>query len=710
MDGNYDQLLAPLTQGWIGKIDSAIAHKKKHFQDTADQCMQFFCGASDFFYSPEYQKKYLGGAFQPKFRIQMMKAFELVANFGPMIYNRNPTRETRARDAIEYGPEVFGDPNDPNVQAYYQQAITQEQQQHSVLKSGCQGLEKYLNYTPSEQPNGGLKQASEDACTEALIKGRGVLWTEAYTMPDSKRVLTGSFYDTVDRVLIDPDSESSNFGEAFWIARECIEPVWKVERDRGLPVGSLKNKQSGYESAESRGAQRGNRNAGNERGRANTFDLLTYYKVWSIGGVGARFSGTLQGIQTAFEEVVGDYAYMEVARGVPYPLNFSADRLQTATDDDVRGAFSWPIPYWKDQRWPCIMLDFYRHPNRSWPISPLAPGLGELIALNIIMSRLTYHIYQNTRSLIAVLKSAQRDVEAALKSNSDEVVFGVPEILKDIDSLIKHIQGPAVNYDIFRIIEKLFELFDKRVGLSDLFAGMNAGAASRTSADAETKQQGISIRPDFMASKVEMWQEEVARNEKVCAYFAGVNGESVRPLLGDVGAYVFDKTFSQADEETVLREMTCTITAGSARKPNRQKDAGNLKEIYQPLSIPLTQVASATGDYTKLDELNRRLGEAMEIDMKGLAVGQIQPPAPPPSQEPEQPPPPDPAQEAKAENLRTDIAMQQARQAQQMQISAAQHQQDIQQQAESHQADMLVKLAKMQMDKKKAQQTTQRSV
>jgi hypothetical protein len=710
MADNRHELLDHLVRGWQGKLDIAIQHKKDRFQDIADQCMGFFSGAVGFMYDPKYMAKYVGGAFQPKFKITLNKAFEIVALFGPLIYNRNPTRLVGAPEGIHYGPELFGNPDDPNVQAQYQQATAQDENRKAALDAGCQALERYLNYTPNEQPNGGLKQASEDACTEALIKGRGCLWSEPYKMPGSNRVLTGSFYDSVDRLLIDPDSESANFGEAFWIARQCIEPHWKAEKDRGLPYGSLRNKNN-LESADSQGSQRGNPAAARQRTQGRTNDLISYTKIWSIGGVGTRLSGTSKVMQEAFDEVVGDYAYLEIAKGVPWPLNMSKDRFLAATDEEVKQAFSWPVPYWLDQRWPCAMLDFYRQPNCSWPISPLRPGLGELVALNIIISHLTHHIYQNSRTLVAVLKSAQKDVQGALESGKDLAVFGIPEILKDIDSLIKFIQGPAVNYDVWKIIDHLFELFDKRVGLSELMYAMNPGAASRTTADAETKRSSMAIRPDHMAAQVEAWQVDVARNEKLCAYFSGVNGESVKPLVGDVGAWIFDQTFASADPESVILEMNCTIAAGSAKKPDRQRDAANLREIYQPLSIQLTQAWQVTGDPEPLNNLNRKMGEAMEVDMEGLAIG---PPPPPPPPEEQQP---DPAQEAKAASIQQDMQIKAAQTQQDMQLQAigqqqkllqdqqkleteaVVHQQNVQQKSETHQADMMMKLAKMRMDR-----------
>ncbi len=698
-DSDYvtDQL-TPLVRGWGEKVNLAIEHKRTRFGDVAQQCMAFYAGLTGFMYEKDFQKKFVGGNFSPKFKITLNKAFEIVALYLPVIYNRNPIREVRPPDPFRFGPELFGQGEEAEM--VYQQAAAEQQQRQAMLRAGCDVLERYLRYTPEEQPNGGLLQASENAVIEALVKGRGVLWQEPFTMPGSTTTLTGSFYDTVDRLLIDPDSESPNFGEAHWIAKICIEPHWKAERARGLPYGSLRNK-GNLESAEAQGARRGNPRGAAERGKGTTFDLVRYYKIWSIGGIGARLTGTKLQMQEAFEEVVGDYAYIEVAPGVPYPLNLHPSQLAEATDEEVREAFSWPIPYWKDQRWPCSLLDFYRQPNCSWPISPLRPGLGELVALNIIMSHLTHHVYQNSRTLVAVLKSAQKDVEAALKSGEDMSVFGIPEILKDIDHLIKFVQGPPVNYDVWRIVEHLFNLFDKRVGLSDLLYGMNPGAASRTAPDAETKREALSVRPDYLASKVEAWQTDTARNEKLCAYFSGVSGESLRPLLGDVGAWVFDQAFANAEEEVVLREMSCSIRQGSARKPNRQRDAENLKEVYQPFSIQLGQYAQVTGDTGPLNELNRKLGEAMEIDMTGLEMG----PLVPPEQEES---PPDPAQEARAEKIRQDIEAEQVRNQQKLVLSEAEQAQKLTHTQQQHAADLLGKLAMLDIEAQR-QQTRNRN-
>ncbi len=285
MAASNPEFMRPLTIGWLNKINLAKRHKKERFQDVADQCMYFYAGAVDFMYSKKYQQKYLKGSISPKFQICLQKAFEFVALIGPLIYNRNPHRNVRPYDSMEFTPLDFGDPNDPNVQAVFQQAQMQEVIRSTHAKTRCSLVEKYLNYTSREQPGGGLKQAGEFAATEALIKGRGLLWPYTYSRPGSGQTLTGLEYDTVDRLLIDPDAESSAFGKAFWISREHFTPHWIPERKFKLPFGSLRNKIDGLESVDAQGASKSTRTRNLDRQSGRTFDLTRWYEIWSIGGV-----------------------------------------------------------------------------------------------------------------------------------------------------------------------------------------------------------------------------------------------------------------------------------------------------------------------------------------------------------------------------------------------------------------------------------------
>jgi hypothetical protein len=47
-------------------------------------------------------------------------------------------------------------------------------------------------------------------------------------------------------------------------------------------------------------------------------------------------------LSRAFDQVVGDYAYIVVMPGVPFPLNCPSEVVRTASDSEVQKRFRWP--------------------------------------------------------------------------------------------------------------------------------------------------------------------------------------------------------------------------------------------------------------------------------------------------------------------------------------------------------------------------------
>src|SRR5690606_3182663 len=106
----------------------------------------------------------------------------------------------------------------------------------------------------------------------------------------------------------------------------------------------------------------------------------------------------------------GDYAYLCISPDVPWLLNAPPPKLADATDEDVQMMFAWPNPTYLDNRFPVALIDFNRNPESCWPIPPLAPAMGELIALNVLASAFLENAYENRRQIVAYLKSAAKDV------------------------------------------------------------------------------------------------------------------------------------------------------------------------------------------------------------------------------------------------------------------------------------------------------------
>jgi hypothetical protein len=132
-------VLGPLVKGWSEKIKLAIKHKKDRFQDDANEAMRFFNGPHDFMYETAYganskafRVSQAEGLQEPQFQMTVNKVAEMVQLFGPVLYHKNPVRQVNPRKIPLPPMNLFGDPNDPNVQMGYMQLMQQSQQERSI--------------------------------------------------------------------------------------------------------------------------------------------------------------------------------------------------------------------------------------------------------------------------------------------------------------------------------------------------------------------------------------------------------------------------------------------------------------------------------------------------------------------------------------------------------------------------------------------------
>lgn len=652
-----DSLLAPLCQSWLGVVDQCV-QSKSQFSNVSGMCQQFYNGLTGFMWKDEFRTKYFNSPkiSNPLFAVTINKAFELVAIFGPYLYWKYPTRSVRSYERTEIYPEVLGDPNDPTVQQMFEIVQQQMQSEDRVSRMRNGVIEQYLDYAQREQWGGGLEMHSQLAITDALICGRGCVWTESYRYPGSQQTLTGSFFDSVNNLLIDPDCTDPTLVDAQFIMRKHINTSWDLEKRFGLKKGSLLGKGT-YESGKSQGGTL--RRVSNRNANANktNFDLIEWYEIYSKCGVGTRLNGAQIPFEERFDEVVGEYAYLCVAKGINFPLNAPPKKFKKATDEEVREMFDWPCPFWKDNRWPVTVLDFYRDQESCWPIPPLAAGLGELICMNILTSCVISETYDHSQQIIAVLRSAAEDVKAAITATtSPKVVTLNDDVHKTIAECIQYLQKPEINGDVWQTIDYLSMLFDKRTGLSELLYSMNPGGAqSRSAADSKIKQENASVRPDYMASQVAKWQTGIAELEKICAYWH-VKARDVQPLLGKMGALMWERYVEQEDPDVVFREVRCTVEANDMKKPNKARDSENLSALGQYLIAELSKHADMTGDTGPLNAFIRLQGEAIEQNTSELEMGPRVPmPAPPEVQQMQQQ-----QMELESQKLQADVMKAQA--------------------------------------------------
>ncbi len=649
--------LRPLVDAWLNRIIMS-KRSKQAWNDIAEDCMQFFSAGHGFMWGAEYRAKFNQGEYGaavPRFPITVAKAFELVAIFGPTMYTRNPVRTCTPQEKPMWNPAAFGDQNDPQVQQKLQQMGFDEGQRQIANETRAELMYHYLNYTPNELPGGGLKQQAENTITEALVKGRGLLWTEVWTPPGSQSPIVGSFYDTVDNLFLDPDAELVE--DCQWIVRRITEPRWKVERRYKLPKDTLRSIGEKFKQDDIDDTQAGQRSSGDATQDYNTSNI-TYYKIWSKMGIGARHQGMNDDLADTLDEALGDHVYLVVAEGVPYPLNMPPWVLMEEADEIIKEQFKWPIPFYTDDRWPFVQLDFYNKPRSAWPIAPMAPGLGELKFINMMTSHLANRIWTSSRDFIAIAKSAAEDIKATIEEGRDQSFLEVSDAEGGIDNVVKFLQQPQTNMDAWKILDYVFQLFDKRTGLSEILYGVQ-NSQSRSATDANTKKQSVSIRPDFMSEKCEEFLTEASRHEAFAARWL-LEAKDVIPIMGQAGAFLWEKYITSQPIEETVREISYRVEHGTARRPDRERDANNINMALQSFGPIAMQLWGEGGDPAMMNFLIQQWGKTNGFDTTKL---QIKPPPPPPE---EQGPPPG-AQEEQArvqaiqQKMQADQQMSQAR-------------------------------------------------
>jgi hypothetical protein len=199
--------------------------------------------------------------------------------------------------------------------------------------------------------------------------------------------------------------------------------------------------------------------------------------------------------------------------------------------------------------------------------------------------------------------------------------------------VISVFQMPGVTQDMYQIIAEVTNLFDRRVGLTELIYGMTR-ASFRSAAEAAVKSEQISVRPDDYASILEDALSEVARKEALLARWM-VYPQDVAPILGPMAAQAWQLHVQGEDPESVVREYSYRVEAGSARKPNIATKVENMNNAMQ-IMMPVAQGLMQAGQPQIFNAMLEDWGEVMNVDISRYMVPP--PPPPPPGPPPEAPP------------------------------------------------------------------------
>ncbi len=620
-------VLQPIVQAWMQIIHRAHEHKIEQFQNDADEAMRFFDGPYDWLYTGKYgsSQSSVHGDGMPKttFRMTHNRAAELVQLYGPSLYSRNPHRQFTLRKQSDY-PFDLVDPQQ-------QEALAQRLQQKKRVKEVGAGLmEELLNYTPNELD---LRLHSRRAVDEAILKGMGVVWIEPYKPPASPYTFVGSFHDTVNNLLLDPDRDTIQ--HATWAARRHVRPKWQVAKEFDIPLSDF---EGGVESASMQSViASGGAEYDYFRQTGQTNDLIVYFEVFSRMGLGHRMHDKFNkhlGAVTEILDEFGDNVRIVVSDSYPYPLNLPEKVFEKANKEEIRERLQWPTPFWLDPTdpWPFAYLAFHERSNKLWPMSHLKPGLGQLKFLNWSLSFLADKVKNTSRDFIATLRSIDEDMKANILGGSDLTLLEFEKVQgTQISELIQFLQHPPMNKDILQVTAMLDEGFEKAVGLDELMYGTSR-RSMRSAAEANVKGEAMRIRPDDMAECVEAWSTMMARKEAIASYWH-YKPEDVLPILGEERTQLYTQTVMQMDVREVIYEFSVRIEAGSIRKPNKARDLENINKAVQVWGPVVQAYSQMTGDFEPLNFLAQQWQKANDMEEQGI---QFKPPPPPEPDQSEQ--------------------------------------------------------------------------
>lgn len=727
--------LKTLTSLWHSKLKLASKYKEETFGKFAKEAMRFYAEPTHaFMYEGDYGKFVTStgevGAMSPTFRATLNKVAELEQIFGAFLYHRNPHRQVTPRKPwVPPRAVVFGMPepkidetqqqvaqlleqqaqgvvHPPEIQQSIQQFQFKQQEYEAYLLEASMAqdrnravagmIEEYLNYTPNEL---NLRGHMRKCISEALIKGAGVIVTELFQPQGSNVTLVGSFADTVDNWLFDPDMESMD--NAKWCARRRCRPKWEVEREWGLPAKTLKGGHESFKQESEINAIEETADGQMMRKQGRTNDLVVYWEIYSRMGAGMLLAGADEDDRMASAlEQFGPNVYMVICEDVNYPLNLSpdfVDALAQATPDDetffsaIGERLAWPTPFHADNRWPCELLYFHEIPRKVWPMAHITPALGEQRQLNWARSFQFGHMRIASRQLIAIDAAVAQDVETVILKGTDQEILklNLQGSGRGVSESIQYVQAPGLTRDFFEISQLIENDWEKRTGVNEVMYAEST-RQMRSAKEAQLKGDYAKLRPDDMAEVVEAFATNLARKEAFAAR-VHLEAKDVAPIFGMRGSAFWMEQVHTEDTDRLAREFDYRIEAGSTRKPNRDRDVANTGEAVQVVLPVLAQFAAANpANLAALNAVLAKWCQARDMDFIPL--------------EPPLPPQPDPAaaQQSQLEQQKAEMEMQKGQQ--ELQLKQAEMQMSAQAKQFEMQLDARQKQLEMAFDALKARQ------
>jgi len=583
---------AAVTEWWERRIEAGKA-KKKTFQDRADEVDEYLKGEHKKFFSDERVQQWL--QTQGIVHTSVNLAFQIRGWLAPNLYHRNPTRTVNVRS------------------------------KDSILQALASVMSAYLNYTPNES---GLAEESRKAIDEALLTGRGCL----YTGIDPMTGLVTSWQVSIDDILIDPDARSPK--DALWVAWRELMPVWRVKEEFGARANGIEGDHTSDSALGSgRDVDEKDYRGEGKRKPEESNDLVEIWRIYSKMGMGAQGKNFPDKFQNADRS---DYRLLVV----------SPDHRRLLNDPKSPRESSWEVPLYLDNGWPFAFLDLTQTRNELWPTSLMGAAMSHQKAIDLLATIWLELTKVGSRQVVFVEKGLPTDAKEQIANGGlvEIIELGVQDqlnggdIRRKIDKWSASVGMGESLQQIRSHIEWHQEQFAQVTGLLPILKGGGFEVQTRSATEADIKDRNARSRVQDMSERVEDHHTVAARNEGI---MLRVGGPSVREIAKitrdeDLG-WMVSVTFLSA-------ELPTRIKRSSAAKRKRAEDlergipvfpesVGDLiegadryyetREEAEQVMPQLEQAAQAKGLFTAEVSVRPVAVEDVWRDTSGISVNDI---------------------------------------------------------------------------------------
>ncbi|MDZ7378496.1 MAG: hypothetical protein ONB06_04035 [candidate division KSB1 bacterium] len=606
---DVDGVLRQIADVWLRRIEDARVEKERTFGKTARLLWKFLTRSYRDIYITAADINEQSGAIppvlgeEPLYKPRINKCREFVSIYLPYIAARVPTRVVNSKRPAIAGLETL---------------LSMDGAVHWAKKErAAKLLEWWLNYCAGEVD---LETVQRQVVQEALVKGRGVVWTEL--IEHGSRILISSSPDSVDNFLVDADARTLT--DCGFVVRRRIEPPYVAQERLGLT-----NEET--EQLVSNSARRRLRTLEDVQVAREMGKYAEYYEVYSRIGIGRALdlaNEDLRNLKEALDSL-GAHVWLVLAEGFDYPINLRHLKDSQPSQSELQRALEWPIALWGDpvDPWPCTVLDFMPNIDNPWATSPLEAGLPMQVFLDHIYAYIMGRARLAARTIVVTSRAMDpRLHEKLLDSGDYEVVTISQEQIDDIQKMYNILQLPAISGEVLQLIPMVERAFERAVGLDALLYGAAPRPTPRSAQEVMVRQQFLHTRPNDYADCVERWSSRAAAKEGVATRLY-INSEVVAPVFGELptaaqsspALSLWDDAIFTDDPIEAAAEYTFSVVEGSGRRKNREALAQIAQSIAQTFGSQAVQLLSA-GNVEPYNKIVALMGEALDTDLSAFMM------------------------------------------------------------------------------------------